>query len=427
MPETLASLAKTAAVPFDTLDKSYRPVMGLVKQLIGVIPNCDPILEIWPIGFRTYNVLVPNMFNLPATLFGSKSLKSTMGLAMYTSSRAAQCPYCSAHTCSFAIRRGATREAILGHRTPRESAAVAMAEALSKVPSDFTPEQLAELKQHFSPAEQSQIMRSVCMMGFLNKFMDAVGVPLEPESIADVGKLLGDTGWHPGRHVGADYRVPTTSASIPKDNLRKYLKVIRHAPGAVRLDKRWTRDVPAKAEDAKRFLEAQVGYDFPLLVHLDSPRAIRAVATVLRDNLDASQSTIGLKAKCLAGFVYAVTVGDHLLEAEARSLADQVATVSEAEFEAARIASLSPTPTDTAACERLLSSLAQAAPSLTAEETAILVLARAVSPSPAEVNEVIVREIATRVSPEQMVELVVWISVEQLLHRLYAYQAVLAR
>ena len=40
------------------LHKDYKPMLRLVREIIGVVPNCDPYLEIWPAGFRTYNLLV---------------------------------------------------------------------------------------------------------------------------------------------------------------------------------------------------------------------------------------------------------------------------------------------------------------------------------------------------------------------------------
>ena len=110
--ETLAQELESSVVDFSELHENYAPVLGLVKELIGVIPNCDPYLEVWPIGFRTYNLLVPNMLNLPHSLVGQGAPKDLVGLAMYVSSRAAECMYCSAHTCSFALRRGASEATI---------------------------------------------------------------------------------------------------------------------------------------------------------------------------------------------------------------------------------------------------------------------------------------------------------------------------
>jgi|GEM_PF-3878594 len=58
---TLADGLKSSSVNWETLHQNYNPLLGLVRELIGVVPNCDPILEIWPPGFRSYNLLVSNM------------------------------------------------------------------------------------------------------------------------------------------------------------------------------------------------------------------------------------------------------------------------------------------------------------------------------------------------------------------------------
>src|SRR5580704_265440 len=106
MSETLASLLDASAVPVDTLHERYGALMELVRKLIGVVPNCDPYLEIWPPAFRSYNLMVPNFLNLPFLIWGFGAPKEIIGLALYVSSRTAECAYCSAHTCSFALRRG---------------------------------------------------------------------------------------------------------------------------------------------------------------------------------------------------------------------------------------------------------------------------------------------------------------------------------
>jgi hypothetical protein len=48
----------------EVLHERYGPLLELVRRLIGVVPNCDSYLEIWPTGFRSYNVIVPNLLNL---------------------------------------------------------------------------------------------------------------------------------------------------------------------------------------------------------------------------------------------------------------------------------------------------------------------------------------------------------------------------
>jgi len=160
MPRTLAETMIDDRVPFDELDRHYRPVLTFVETLTGVVPNCDPYLEIWQPGFRTYNLIVPNFLNLPFSLAGRGAPKDVVGLGLYVSSRAAGCAYCSAHTCSFALRRGSGEEAVTGEaRTPVEAAAAEVAESLSTVPDTYRATAAALRLAHAfgpSPAEVDQ-------------------------------------------------------------------------------------------------------------------------------------------------------------------------------------------------------------------------------------------------------------------------------
>src|SRR5829696_6494462 len=102
--DTLVPLLRDQMVPWETLEERHRAMLELVRLLLGVVPNCDQYLEIWPPAFRTYNVMVPNFLNLPAPVFGMGGAPGeVVGLGMYVSSRVAECSYCTAHSCSFAL------------------------------------------------------------------------------------------------------------------------------------------------------------------------------------------------------------------------------------------------------------------------------------------------------------------------------------
>jgi alkylhydroperoxidase family enzyme len=145
-------------------------VLELVDTLLGVVPNCDPYLEIWPTAFRSYNVMVPNFLNLPLLIWGLGAPRSTVGLAMYVASRSAGCACCSAHACTFALRRGATVEqvasALEGSALPEaDRAAVRVARALSTVPATIHEDDRHELRRHFSRADEEWIVLAIAMMG----------------------------------------------------------------------------------------------------------------------------------------------------------------------------------------------------------------------------------------------------------------------
>ena len=200
----LVELLEQEAVPFETLHTRYGSLLELVRKLLGVVPNCDPYLEIWPPAFRTYNVMVPNLLNLPFLGWGLGAPRSTVGLAMYVSSRTAGCAYCSAHSCSFALRRGATIEEVtsaLGAErtlTAADRAAVRVARALAVVPASVDDEARANLRRQFSEKDAEWVVLAIAMMGFLNKAMDALGVPLEEDTVSEVTGVISPSGWTAG-------------------------------------------------------------------------------------------------------------------------------------------------------------------------------------------------------------------------------------
>ncbi len=419
----------------EELEQDYRPMLKLVEVLIGVVPNCDPYLEIWPTGFRTYNLLVPNLLNLPISLFGQGAPKDLIGLAMYTASRAAECMYCSAHTCSFALRRGTTPEALTGNYNEIEQAVVRVAEGISSVPASIRHEDVLQLRKFLTDADIEWLVLSVAMMGFLNKFMDTMGIELEEAAIHDVEELIGPTGWKVGKHGwnseeieyfdfldGAPLQPKSTSASqpgngdspgfshVPKDSLSTYLQTLRQAPGALRMDRQWQRGISSRLAPALLDLEAEVGHSFPVLASMNHSRPVRALATVLRDNLNPELTTLGLRAKAMVGLVYARVVGDEVLTAECVQLAERVDPNFNHRLMTA-IGRFASEPAETAVLP----------PGLTREEAAAVMLAKVGSPSPSVVNEISIEHATDALGPEQIIEVVVWLSVQQLLHRLYMF------
>jgi alkylhydroperoxidase family enzyme len=342
-------------------------------------------------------------------------------LALYTASWTSRCAYCTAHTCSFALRRGVPPETLTGSRSAAENAAVAAAEALARVPCAFTRAHRDELRRHFSARDTERIALGIALMGFLNKFMDAAGVDLEAAAVEEVSAVLLPTGWTPGKHR-VDAAVPADPAlqSRPggRDTLATKLAFLRYVPAALRLEGSWTRGVPTRWPAVGTYLAAQTGHDFPLLAKLLSRRAVKAVATVLRDNLIAADSRLGLRVKILAGLVYASVVGNQTLAGEARKLALRTQpSVAEETLQAiARFAAEPPVESDRG-IEAARTSLASL-PGLDGEAALALLLAKAVAPSPATVPAPLLAEVATALSPEAQIELVVWVSIQQLLHRL---------
>ena len=415
---TIAQLLKSSEINFETLNQDYHPLLGLVKELIGVVPNCDKLLEIWSTGFRTYNLIVPNFLNLPFSLWGFGAPKKLMGLAMYASSRTAECYYCTAHSCAFALRRGVSPASLIDTKDPQEIAAIEVAKALSKIPCSLSVQHCQALLKYISPDDLEWIVLSIGMMGFLNKFMDATRVELETETLSQVQMFLDAQDWRSSNNI----QTPST------DNLQTYLRVFKLAPSAMSLEKTWTKGVPDRNPEAGAFLEQHTGYAFPLLGKLTHKRAIRALTTILRDNLDPKESELGIANKCLAGLVYASIVGNFALIQEAYSLLAHFAPEIEPDelaivVEFAHQADLE----DTVDVEQASAKIERAdtklslLPMFSEPTSAVLFLAKAASSSPAQINPHTITRIDGCLSPASIIELMVWLSIQQLLHRLHCF------
>lgn len=419
MAKTLYQSLNSASINMETLHENYQPVLMLVKELLGTIPNCDPILEIWPVGFRTYNLLVPNFLNLPNTIFSNRKVKSAVGLAMYASSKAAGCPYCTAHSCDFALRRGLDAEAINGHLTPQERAVVALAEGMARVPADLRQEDCQAIAEFYPPQQVETFVFAVSLMGFLNNFMNGMGIELEEEPLADVGDLLMNNGWHPGLHFNGDFK-PNNEPAPKVDNISTYFSLIRQAPGAIILEKSWTRGVPDTAAAANEYLKNLIGYSFPILNKITRKRVILTLTTILRDNLDPDNTEVGLASKCLAAYVFAEVVSNDHLKEEAKILATHIAPTLEIDvFDKLNSVVQLPEPNSPREIRTLMTLLSIL--DISEQEAAVVILALAASPSPSQVNDPVIDLVMEHLSPAAIVEIMVWISIQQLLHRLGSY------
>ena len=378
--DTLSAMLQAEAVPMAALHARYGSLLELVRRILGVVPNCDPYLEIWPPAFRTYNVMVPNLLNLPLMVWGLGAPRSTLGLAMYVSSRTAGCAYCSAHSCTFALRGGATVDQVASALDSQpalseaDRAAVRVARSLAVVPTTIDDEARAALRRHFSETDAEWVVLAIAMMGWLNKTMDALGIPLEDSTASEVNAVIAASGWTPGQHMqGA-----VVAGDPPRaDSLASRLGLIRYAPRAIKLDKAWTAGVPDRWPAVGEYLRHRTGHAFPVLSCLRNRRAIRAIATMVKDNL--SESVIGLDNKLAAGLIYAHTIGNASLTEELRALGAR---------------ELPDSPTQT--------------------------LARAISSSPAAVDQRVL-ESSRAISPAGIVELVTFVALLQLLHRLSSF------
>ena len=141
--------------------------------------------------------MVPNLLNLPLLVWGMAAPRSTVGLALYIASPTRGAPTAPRTRARSALRRGATVDQVASalaatdRLSPADRAAVRVARALAVVPAYLGDADCAELAEHFGAGDAEWLVLAIAMMGWLSKTMDALGVPLEETTAAEVASVIG--------------------------------------------------------------------------------------------------------------------------------------------------------------------------------------------------------------------------------------------
>lgn len=126
----------------------------------------------------------------------------------YLSSRVTGCRYCEAHTIRAAERYGSSSER-LEHLwdykvhpafSEAERTIFDLAIAASQIPNAVTPDLGERLRDHWTEGELVEIMGVIALFGYLNRWNDSMGTPIEGPAADSAKKHLGDKGWSAGKH-----------------------------------------------------------------------------------------------------------------------------------------------------------------------------------------------------------------------------------
>jgi alkylhydroperoxidase family enzyme len=181
------------------------------------------------------------------------------------------------------------------------------------------------------------------------------------------------------------------------------LRVAGKAPGAIKLEKQWMQGIPKDPERIRQYINDTYAYDEPLLTMMAHGKPRRALGAMLRHNLDPEQSELGIGLKALVGLVYANHANNKHLIDRARTLADHYGVDPEL---VKAVDTFDPGSADDG---------------LDVRTRAALTAAHAMAPSPAVVDQAAVDTIAASLSSAEIVETAVWVSVNQLVHRLSVF------
>lgn len=135
----------------------------------------------------------------------SEELKMLISLA---SSYAAGCQYCQSHMANLSSIYKASDEKIAALWqfessslfSAAERAAISLALKAGRLPNEAGKEDFDELAKHFDEGQIVEIVASIALFGYLNRWNDTMATELEtyPKEVAQ--RAIGATGWNPGKH-----------------------------------------------------------------------------------------------------------------------------------------------------------------------------------------------------------------------------------
>src|SRR6266702_3170861 len=174
------------------------------KKSLGFVPNSMLIMQRKPKLVKAFSQLSQAIWDPNSEV--DRGFKRLVG---HVASRAAGCVYCMAHTAEGSLHYGIEDRklaAVWEYRTSplfseAERVALDFALAAASVPNDVTDEMFAQMRKYWSENQIVEIAAVVAYFGFLNRWNDTMGTPLEPGPIAAGEKYLASHGWKVGKHA----------------------------------------------------------------------------------------------------------------------------------------------------------------------------------------------------------------------------------
>ena len=134
----------------------------------------------------------------------SSKLKRLIG---YLTSTVTGCNYCRAHTIRAAERYGSNTSQLneiwdfreSKNFDEKEKVAFEFAIAASSIPNRVDDKISNELKKHWDDGEIVEILGVISLFGFLNRWNDSMGTPIEDGALESGNAYLKN--WNPDKHI----------------------------------------------------------------------------------------------------------------------------------------------------------------------------------------------------------------------------------
>lgn len=184
-------------------DPEIRARFAHYAQTRGFTPNSIRTMA------RRPNVVKAFMALNQAVLYEGTVPEQLKMLVSLATSLAAGCRYCQSHMTNLSSIYKASDAKIAaiweyessGLLSDAEKAAIRLAIKAGSVPNDVSAADFDELRKHFDDGQIVEIVASVALFGFLNRWNDTLATRLEPLPSEVAGRAVGSAGWAPGKHT----------------------------------------------------------------------------------------------------------------------------------------------------------------------------------------------------------------------------------
>lgn len=202
-----AAMPHLDPVPLDDVEaQDIRERFEHYRRTRGFTPNSIMTMVRRPAIVRAFMALNQ------AVLYEGTVPHETKMLVSLASSVASGCLYCQSHMANLSSIYRASDEkiaALAGFEesalfTPAERAAIRLGFKAGRQPNEASAADFDELRQHYDEGEIVEIVASIALFGYLNRWNDTMATTLEPLAIEVAQRTIGPVGWTPGKHAGTD-------------------------------------------------------------------------------------------------------------------------------------------------------------------------------------------------------------------------------
>ncbi len=190
---------------FDSVAEDIQERFVHYKNTRGFTPNSIQTMA------RRPNIVRAFMQLNQAVLYEGSVSEELKMLVSLIASQAAGCRYCQAHMANLSKIYDASAEKIArvwefetaDCFSAAEKAALRLAYKGALAPAQATAEDFAQAYEHFSEEEVVEIVASISLFGFLNRWNDTMATELEELPGIVAQETIGEKfGWDAGKHSG---------------------------------------------------------------------------------------------------------------------------------------------------------------------------------------------------------------------------------